>query len=45
MNYKFIKCIIGWILIFEACFMVLPLAVALIYREKEGVWFVVSMAI
>ena len=45
MNYKFIKYIIGWILIFEACFMVLPLAVALIYREKEGVWFVVSMAI
>lgn len=45
MNYKFIKYIIGWILIFEACFMILPLITALIYKEQEGLWFIFSMAL
>ena len=34
MNYSIVFYIIGWILNFEAAFMVLPTVVALIYRES-----------
>ena len=45
MNYRMIKNIIGWILIFEAIFMPVPLVTAIIYRET-AVWaFVISILI
>ena len=37
MNYRMIKYITGWLLIFEALFMAVPLITALIYREAT-VW-------
>lgn len=41
MNYKMIRNILGWILLFEAAFMSVPLATALICREwKEALTFV-----
>lgn len=43
MNYSIIVHIIGWILNFEAAFMVLPCITALIYREKSGWSFVITM--
>lgn len=36
MNYKIIRFIIGWVLIFEAVFIAPSLVVALIYREQAG---------
>lgn len=36
MNYKIIKYVIGWVLIFEAIFMAPACLVAVIYREKAG---------
>ncbi|MFT4105854.1 MAG: TrkH family potassium uptake protein [Lacrimispora sp.] len=39
MNKKIIIYLMGWILIMEAAFMLLPLAIALIYREISGLWF------
>ncbi len=45
MNYRMIKNIIGWILIFEAIFMTVPLVTAIIYSES-AVWaFVISILI
>ena len=35
MNFKMIKNILGWILIFEAGFMALPLLTAVIYKEQK----------
>lgn len=41
MNYKMIRNILGWILLFEAAFMSVPLVTALICREwKEALTFV-----
>lgn len=37
MNYKIIKNIIGWVLVFEAVFMAPSCLVAVIFREKEGI--------
>ena len=34
MNYKMIKYVIGWILLFEAIFLMLPAVTALIYKES-----------
>ena len=45
MNYSIVFYIIGWILNFEAAFMVLPTAVALIYRESEVWCFLATMAV
>ena len=45
MNYKMIRQILGWILIFESIFMVLPAVTALIYRETEIIHFLITMAI
>lgn len=45
MNYSIIFYIMGWILNFEAAFMVLPCIVALIYGEPAGWSFVTSMGL
>ncbi len=34
MNYRMIKYTLGWILFFEACFLLVPTAAALFYRER-----------
>ncbi len=36
MNYSVVRYILGWIMIIEAAFMLLPCTVALIYGEKAG---------
>ncbi len=43
MNYSIVFYIIGWILNMEAAFMLLPCAVALIYREPSGWAFAVTI--
>lgn len=35
MNYRMIKYILGWIMIFSAIFMLVPIVTALIFNEKE----------
>ena len=45
MNYKMIKNILGWILIFEAIFMAVPLITAIIYSESAVISFIVSILI
>ena len=45
MNFSMIKNILGWILIFEACFMLVPLATALIYAEDVYLAFLISIGI
>lgn len=45
MNYSIIIYIIGWILKLEAAFMLLPGITAIIYREKTGLVFLITMAI
>ena len=45
MNYSIIFYIVGWILNLEAAFMTLPCITALIYREKSGFAFLITMAI
>ena len=43
MNYRMIRNIIGWLLLFECGFMLVPTATALIYRESEIWCFLVTM--
>ena len=45
MNKFIILHIIGWILNFEAAFMILPLVVSLIYREQSGFAFLISIGL
>lgn len=45
MNYKIIKYITGWVLIFEALFMAPALLTAVVYQEKAGYSLLISMAI
>jgi trk system potassium uptake protein TrkH len=45
MNYSVIRFIMGWILIFEAGFMLLPVLVALYFGETAGFSFLISMGI
>ncbi len=45
MNYSIIRYIIGWVLVLEAIFMLLPCLVAVIYREQSGVAFITTAAI
>jgi len=45
MNKSIILHIVGWILNVEAAFMVLPVIVALIYQEKSGVSFLITIVI
>ena len=41
MNKSMIAYILGWIMKLEGLFMLTPVLVALIYREKTGIWFAV----
>lgn len=43
MNYAIIRFILGWILNFEAAFMLLPCIVAIIYGEAQGWSFVITI--
>ena len=45
MNYSIIFYIIGWILNFQAAFMILPSITAIIYRETDLFAFLISMAV
>lgn len=45
MNMRSILYILGWILILEALFMLLPLATAVIYGEAQGFAFLATMAL
>ena len=44
MNYRMIKYITGWLLIFEALFMTLPAVTAIVYKEAELWHFLTVMA-
>ena len=44
MNKSMIAYILGWILKLEGLFMLIPILVAVIYREHNGIWFVVVAA-
>ncbi len=43
MNYRMIKYITGWLLIFEALFMAVPAITAVLYRESELWYFLMVM--
>ncbi|MBQ8786697.1 MAG: TrkH family potassium uptake protein [Oscillospiraceae bacterium] len=45
MNYRMIRYILGWILIFSALFMLVPMITALFYAEKSGLAFLLSAGI
>ena len=45
MNFHIIKRTLGWILLFEALFFIVPLITAIVYGEGELVSFLVSMSI
>ena len=45
MNYRMIKNVLGWILLFESMFMALPLITAAIYGESEFFTFIMAMVI
>ena len=45
MNYSMIFFILGWIFNFEAAFMLLPGITAIIYQEKNGLAFLITMII
>lgn len=45
MNYKLMRYVIGWLIIFESVFMFLSALVAVIYREKAVYSFLISMGI
>lgn len=44
MNYRMIKYITGWLLIFEALFMTVPAVTAIVYRESDLWYFLMVMA-
>ena len=43
MNYGIIKRTVGWILLFEATFFLVPVFTAVIYREKEAYDFLIAL--
>ena len=43
MNYGIIKRILGWILLFEAAFFLVPTLTAVIYDEKEVYDFLIAV--
>lgn len=45
MNYSIIFYIIGWIFKFQAVFMILPAVTAIIYQEKSGFAFLITIAV
>ena len=44
MNYAIIRYLLGWVLIFESCFLTLPCITAVIYQEREGFAFLAVLA-
>ena len=45
MNFRMIRYITGWLLVFEAIFMVVPSLTAVIYQEYSSIgWFLATMA-
>ena len=45
MNYRMITYILGWILIFEAIFMAVPVITAVCYGESAVWWFLATAAV
>lgn len=45
MNRSIILHILGWILNFEAAFMILPIIIAIIYGEKSGIAFLITIGL
>ena len=45
MNYRMIRYILGWIFIFSALFMLVPMITALCYTEKAGLAFLLAAGI
>ena len=45
MNYALIRYLLGWVLIFESCFLTLPCITAVIYQEREGFAFLAVLAL
>lgn len=45
MNYRMIKYTLGWLLLFETGFFIIPLITALCFGEKEAISILISMAI
>ncbi len=45
MNYSMIRYIIGWVILLEGLFLLLPCSVALIYQEQTGIAFCVTACI
>lgn len=45
MNYSIIKYVLGWVLVFEGLFMLLPAMVGGIYQEKGGIAFLIMAAV
>ncbi|MCH5209145.1 MAG: TrkH family potassium uptake protein [Oscillospiraceae bacterium] len=45
MNYRMITYILGWILIFEAIFMAVPVITAICYGESAVWWFLLTAAV
>ena len=44
MNFRMIKYITGWLLLFEAIFMCVPALTAVVYKESDLRYFLVTMA-
>ena len=44
MNYSMLRYLFGVVLLIEAAFLALPLAVSVIYRESSGICFLITMA-
>ena len=45
MNYRMIKYVLGWILLFETMFLAVPLITSIIYTEVAFFYFLITMAI
>ena len=46
MNFRMIKNVVGWILLFEALFLLIPTLTALVYTEYRALWsFLATMGI
>lgn len=45
MNYRMIRYILGWIMIFSAIFMLVPMVTAVVYGENEIMYFFISACV
>ena len=45
MNFQIIKRTLGWILLFEALFFLVPIITAIVYKEAALVSFLVAMSL